>query len=204
MLSRLESALGLLTTADAPTTYIVSTVFEISDGRKKLLQTVELTERVSLAPGQPARRETLSRKTTGDATDANSGASQRSGGGGSDSWTIVFPVGKDRPRFSFGPERREGPLVVVDFAPAPSAASDKGLTRGTLTFDPALEMPSRMEAVPVHNPPFTSRLDVRFTFDSVDGFAYPATASFSAEGGFLFFRRGIESVSTISDLRRSQ
>ena len=92
----------------------------------------------------------------------------------------------------------------MDFAPAPSAASDEGLTRGTLTFDPALEMPSRMEAVPVHNPPFTSRLSLSFTFDSVDGFAYPATASFSAEGGFLFFRRGIQSVSTISELRRSQ
>ena len=51
MLARLEKSLALLTTADAPTTYVVFTTFEISDGKKKLLQTIELRERVTLAPG---------------------------------------------------------------------------------------------------------------------------------------------------------
>ena len=201
MLARLEKSLALLTTADAPTTYVVFTTFEISDGKKKLLQTIELRERVTLAPGQPVRRETLSRKTTGDAADANSGASKRSSDGGSASWSIVFPVGKDRPRFSFGPERKEGSLIAVDFAPAASAA-EAGLTRGTLVWDPATELPSRLDAVPVRNPPFTSRLEFSFAFASADGYSYPASVSFSAEGGVLFFRRNIQSQSTLTEFSR--
>lgn len=204
MLVRLEGALGLLTAADVLTTYLMRTDFQIMDGRGKLLQTIELRERVTLEPGKPVRRETLSRKTTGSQADAESGASRRSGDGGSTAWKIVFPVGKDRPLFAFGPERQEGSLVSVDFAPAPTAGSQDGLTRGTLGWDPAAAMPARLEAVPVKNPPFTSRLELSFTFASEEGFAYPATAAFSAEGGFLFFRRQIESVSTISELRRSQ
>jgi hypothetical protein len=204
MLARLEGALGLLTAADVPTTYTMLTSFRISDGKGKLLQTVELLERVTLVPGSPVRRETISRKTSGSATDAQAGASRKADGGSSPAWKIVFPVGKDRPLFAFGPERREGLLASVDFAPAPSAGSQDGLTRGTLAWDPAAAMPARLEAVPVKNPPFTSRLELSFTFASADGSAYPATASFSAEGGFLFFRRQIDSVSTISEFRRSQ
>jgi hypothetical protein len=202
MLDRLEKALALLTTADAPTTYVVFTTFKISDGKKKLLQTIELRERVTLAPGQPARRETLSRKTVSDAADASSGASRRSGDGSSSSWNVVFPVGKDRPRFSFGPQRREGSLIAVDFAPAPSAASGDGLTRGTLVWDPAAAQPSRLDAVPVRTPPFTSRLELSFAFASVEGYAYPAEVSFSAEGGVLFFRRQIQSQSTLTEFSR--
>jgi hypothetical protein len=202
MLERLEKALALLTTADVPTSYEVFTVFEISDGKKKLLQTVELRERVTLEPGKPARRETLSRKSVGDASpDANSGASRRSGEGGGSSWNAAFPVGKDRARFSFGPEQRQGPLISVDFAPAPGASPD-GLTRGTLAWDPASLQPARLQAVPVKNPPFTSRLEFSFEFAAVDGVSYPKTVSFSGEGGVLFFRRQIYSVSTISGFSR--
>jgi hypothetical protein len=204
VLSRLQGALGLLTEADVLTTYRIRTRFEISDGRGKVLQTIELVEKVTLEPGKPVRRETISRTSTGNATDAQSGASRRSGSQDQAGWKIVFPVGKDLPLFAFGPERRQGLLASADFAPAPSASTQDGLTRGTLSWDPAAGMPTRLVAVPVKNPPFTTRLDLSFTFASVDGFAYPATAAFSAEGGFLFFRRGIESVSTITELSRSQ
>jgi hypothetical protein len=203
MLDRLEKALALLTTADVPTSYEVFTVFEISDGKKKLLQTIELRERVTLEPGKPARRETLSRKTVGDASpDANSGASRRSGeGGGGSSWNAVFPVAKDRARFSFGPEQKRGALIAVGFAPASGASTD-GLTRGTLVWDPAAAEPSRLQAVPVKNPPFMSRLEFSFDFAAVDGVSYPKTVSFSGEGGVLFFRRQINSVSTLSEFSR--
>lgn len=202
MLDRLGKALALLTTADVPTSYEIFTVFEISDGKKKLLQTIEIREKVTLEPGKTARRETLSRRTVGDASpDANSGASRRSGEGGGSSWNVVFPVGKDRARFSFGPEQRQGSLVAVDFAPAPGAPTD-GLTRGTLTWDPAAAEPSRLQAVPVKNPPFTSRLEFSFDFTTVDGVSYPKTVSFSGEGGVLFFRRQINSVSTLGEFSR--
>jgi hypothetical protein len=203
MLARLEKALALLTTADAPTTYVIFTTLEIADGGRKILQTTEIRERVTLMPDQPARRETLSRKTVGDATDANSGASRRSGERGSaSSWNVVFPVGKDRPLFTFGAERKVGSLVAVDFAPARSASATDGLTRGTLTWDPVTELPSRLDAVPVRNPPFVSGLTFSFTFTSDGGYSYPASVSFSGEGGFLFFKRRIQSTSRITEFSR--
>jgi hypothetical protein len=202
MLARLEKALALLETADAPTSYVILTTLEIADGGKKTLQTTELRERVTLAPGQPIRRETLSRKTVGEMPDATSGASKKSENGGSASWTVVFPVGKDRPSFRFSPERKEGSLMAADFSPVASAGTAEGLTRGTLFWDPATEIPSRLEAVPVRNPPFTSELSFSFTFASAGGISYPASASFSAEGGVLFFRRRIQSVSRITEFSR--
>jgi len=201
MLARLEKALALLTTADAPTTYVISTTLEIADGGKKILQTTEIRERVTLMPDRPARRETLSRKTVGEATDANSGASRRLGAGGS-SWNVVFPVGKDRPLFTFGAERKEGSLIAVDFAPARSASAADGLTKGTLAWDPVTELPSRLDAVPVRNPPFVSRLTFAFTFESAGGYSYPASVFFSGEGGFLFFKRRIQSTSKITEFSR--
>ena len=203
MLAKLEKVLALLNAADAPTAYVIFTTLEISDGGKKTLQTTEVRERVTLTPGQAVRRETLSRKTVGETTDANSGASRKSGDGGSaSSWSVVFPVGKDRPLFRFGPERKEGSLIAVDFAPAASAAAADGLTRGTLIWDPVTELPSRLDAVPVRNPPFTSGLSFSFTFTSEGGYCYPASVSFSAEGGFLFFRRRIQSMSKITEFSR--
>lgn len=204
VLARLEGALGLLTAADVLTTYRIRTRFEISDGKGKVLQTIDLVEKVTLEPGKPVRRETISRTSTGNATDAQSGASRRPASQDQAAWKIVFPVGKDLPLFAFGPVRQQGGLSTADFAPAPSARPQDGLTRGTLSWDPTADMPTRLQAAPVKNPPFTTRLDLSFTFASADGFAYPSTAAFSAEGGFLFFRRGIESVSTITELTRSQ
>ncbi len=203
MLDRLERALALLDKADAPTTYVMDTKFEISDGGKKTLQTAEVSERITLAPGQPVRRELLSRKTTGQATDANSGASQKTTNGGSASpWPVIFPVGTHRSSFSFGPETKEGSLVAVDFAPAASAGSVDGLTRGKLLWDPVTQLPSRLTAVPVRNPRFTSALSVSFTFASADGYAYPSSVSFSADAGFLFLRRHIESIILITEFSR--
>ncbi len=203
MLTKLEKALALLNSADAPTSYVILTTFKISDGGKKTLQTTEVRERVTLAPSQPVRRETLSRKTTGETTDANSGASKKSeNGGAASSWTVVFPVGKDRPAFRFGPERKEGSLTASDFAPAASTGAAEGLTRGTVLWDPATELPSRLDAVPVRNPPFTSDLSFSFEFASAGGYSYPVSVSFSAEGGFLFFRRRIQSVSMITEFSR--
>lgn len=202
VLARLEKALALLDMADAPTSYVTFTTLEIADGGKRTLQTTELRERVTLAPGQPVRRETLSRKTVGEMTDATSGASKKTENGGAASWTVVFPVGKDRPSFRFAAERKEGPLMAADFSPVPSAGNTAGLTRGTLFWDPATEVPSRLEAVPVRNPPFTSELSFSFTFASAGGVTYPASASLSAEGGVLFFRRRIQSVSRITEFTR--
>jgi hypothetical protein len=203
MLDRLEKALALLNTADAPTTYVMDTKFEISDGGKNTLQTAEVSERITLAPGQPVRREPLSRKTTGQSTDAASGASQKTTNGGSASpWPVIFPVGKDRSSFSFGPERKEGSLMAVDFAPAASSGSANGLTRGKLLWDPVTQLPSRLTAVPVRNPRFTSALSLSFTFASVDGYAYPSSVSFSVDAGFLFLKRHIESIILISGFSR--
>jgi hypothetical protein len=203
MLARLEKALALLNGADAPTSYVIFTTLVISDGGKKTLQTTEVRERVTLAPGKPVRRETLSRKTVGEMPDANSGASKKSEDGGSaSSWTVVFPVGKDRPSFRFSPERKVGSLTASDFAPAASAGAVEGLTRGTLLWDPITELPSRLDAVPMRNPPFTSGLSFSFTFSSSSGYSYPISVSFSAEGGFLFFRRRIQSVSLITEFSR--
>jgi hypothetical protein len=203
MLGRLEKALALLNKADTLTTYVMDTKFEISDGGKKVLQTAEVGERITLAPGQPVRRETLSRKTTGQANDATSGASQKSTNGGSASpWPVIFPVGKDRSSFSFGSERKEGALIAVDFAPAPAAGSVDGITRGTILWDPVTQMPSRLNAVPVRNPRFTSALSLSFTFASADGYAYPSSVSFSVDAGFLFLRRHIDSVIVITGFSR--
>ena len=200
VLAKLEKALALLNKADAPTSYVIFTTLEISDGGKKTLLSTEVRERVTLAPGQPTHRETLSRKTVGEVADASSGASRNSGDEGSgSSWNVVFPVGKDRSSFRFGPERKEGSLIALDFTPAASSGATEGLTKGTLFWDPATELPSRLDAVPVRNPPFTSGLTFSFTFASAGGTSYPATVSFSAEGGFLFFRRRIQSVSRITE-----
>jgi hypothetical protein len=203
VIARLEKALALLTTADAPTSYVISTTMEISDGRKKMLQTIELRERVTLAPGKPMRRETLSRRTTGGTTDSTSGASKKSeGSGAGSSWNVVFPVGKDLPSFRFGTERKEGSMIACDFAPAASSGAAEGLTRGTLLWDPVMELPYRLEAVPIRNPPLTSALSFSFVFATEGGFSYPATVSFSAEGGILFLRRYINSVSRITEFVR--
>jgi hypothetical protein len=205
VLERLSGALSLLEKADVPTSYLVATRFTLADSGGKALQTSEILERVYLRPGEPARREQISRKTEGTDPDATSSASRRAGSGEpAPAWKLVFPVGEDRAAFEFGPDRAEGTILVCDFFPADKGRAKDGLTRGTIAWDPRSNLPVRLSATPIRNPPFTTEFRLAFDFSALTGFAYPAAVSFSGEGGFLFIRRRFDARSTISEFTRGR
>jgi len=205
VLERLSGALSLLEKAEVPTSYLIATRFTLADSGGKALQTSEILERVYLEPGELARREQISRKTSGSDPDATSSASRRAGSGEpAPAWKLVFPVGEDRAAFEFGPDRAEGSILVCDFFPAVKGKAKDTLTRGTIAWDPRSNLPVRLTATPIRNPPFTSELNIAFDFSALAGFAYPAAVSFSGEGGFLFIRRRFDARSTISEFTRKR
>jgi hypothetical protein len=205
VLERLSGALSLLEKADVPTSYLVDTRFTVADSGGKALQTSEILERVYLTPGEPARRERISSKTSGADPDATSSASRRAGSGEpAPAWKLVFPVGEDRASFEFGPDRAEGNNLVCDFFPIEKGKAKDGLTRGTIAWDPRSNLPLSLSATPIRNPPFTYELSIAFSFSALASFAYPAAFSFSGEGGFLFIRRRFDARSTISEFTRKR
>jgi hypothetical protein len=197
-LEALDRALALLESSDVPVSYVMVTKITIGTPSGETIRTIESADRVTLRPGEHPVRENLYLNDSGEDTDAATGASQT--GNSDSSWSFVLPTGGNRALFEFGKTEDKGVTVrSASFEPVRSARRKGGVVKGTLYWDARTLRPLRLEMIPIKNPPFTTKLESSFEFAEQDGFSYPVKARFSGEGGFLFIRRTVTSVSTVTE-----
>lgn len=209
VLDRILDAVSLLDYPRIAARFVMDSTATISDKNGKVQQVVEQRDQVTARPGAPVQRQMISRtvkdeKGTKTGTDATSSASPNSQANGS-GWKLIFPAGRDKAFYNFGPERLKDGLLQCDFAPLerlPGDAPKDGLTKGSITWDPATLQPVRLEATPVKNPQFTSGLKFFYVFSTVQDTAYPSEIRFLGEGGFLFIQRGFDFRTTLQEFKR--
>lgn len=202
-LEALDSALTLLESSDVPVSYVMTTRFTMGKPSGETIRTIESADRVTLMPGEPPVRETLYRKDSDEDVDAATGASQ-SGNSDASSWSLVPPAGEHLELYEFGETETEGFVRSASFEPVESARRRDGMVKGTLYWDSRTLRPLMIEMAPVRNPRFTSDLEFSFEFAEQDGFSYPVKVRFSGEGGFLFIKRRINSISTVTEFSREE